>query len=111
MIIARGDVVMVAQKGVYEGKPRPAVVVQADRLTDHDSIVVCLVTDAKGATAAPFRVPVKPSYANGLAKPSLIEADRIVTIRRKNIGKVVGTLEDPILGLLSTALGAFLGLR
>jgi len=110
-VITRGDVVVIAQRGVYESKPRPAVVVQADRLADHPSILVCLVVGSEGASTAPFRIPVQPSYANGLTKPSLIQADRIVTIKRENIGEIVGRLEDAALGQLGVAIGAFIGLR
>ena len=46
-MIHRGDVVIIAQKGVYEGKPRPAVVIQSEALlADHPSISVCLIWSA-----------------------------------------------------------------
>jgi len=41
----RGDLVTVAAKGHYTGKPRPALVVQAtETLPYRDSVTVCLLT-------------------------------------------------------------------
>jgi mRNA-degrading endonuclease toxin of MazEF toxin-antitoxin module len=45
-VIRRGAVVVVRQRGVYEGKPRPAIVIQAEPfLAHHPSVLVCLVAD------------------------------------------------------------------
>jgi mRNA interferase MazF len=65
----RGDVVIVAIAGDY-GKPRPAVVVQADRfLDDFESILVCPMTsDATPHSVA--RIPVPHSPQTGLLTQS-----------------------------------------
>ena len=39
----RGDLITVAVSGNY-GKPRPALVIQSDYLTETDSVLVCLLT-------------------------------------------------------------------
>ena len=39
----RGDLVTVSLQGDY-GKPRPALIVQSDLLTDLESVVLCPVT-------------------------------------------------------------------
>ncbi len=111
-MIHRGDVVIIAQKGVYEGKPRPAVVIQSEALlADHPSILVCLIfTTDEGAGDAFYRVPIAPSSKNGLNKQSLIHVDKIATIRRNNIGKVVGKLEEAAIGRLNIGLALFQGL-
>lgn len=44
MSLRRGDLVTVAAKGPYTGKPRPALVVQADRLSQLASVMVCPLT-------------------------------------------------------------------
>jgi mRNA interferase MazF len=45
MRLRRGDLVTVAAKGAYTGKPRPAVVIQAgETLPYRDSVTVCLLT-------------------------------------------------------------------
>ena len=43
--MTRGDIVVVATKGAYSGKPRPALVVQADMFNEtHSSLTVCPIT-------------------------------------------------------------------
>jgi mRNA interferase MazF len=43
MTLRRGDLVTVAAKGDYTGKPRPALVIQAsETLPYRDSVTVCL---------------------------------------------------------------------
>src|SRR5947209_10049373 len=108
----RGDVVIIAQKGVYEGKPRPAVVVQNQALLeDHPSILVCLISAGEQNLDDVFyRIAVQPSSRNGLKEASTILADKIATIRRKNIGGVIGRLEEAALGRLDSALALFQGL-
>jgi mRNA interferase MazF len=108
----RGSVAVIAQKGVYKGKPRPAVIIQAEALLPtHPSILVCLVTGAEeGRPGAFYRIPVEPTSSNGLEKPSVIMADKIETIRRENVGQIIGYLDEATLGKLDTALLLFQGL-
>ena len=67
--------VTVASPGVYAGKPRPAVVVQADRwLQAHPSVTLCPLTST--LRQAPLvRIAVEPSRRNGLRKPSQLMVD------------------------------------
>jgi len=111
-MIHRGDVVIIAQRGVYEGKPRPAVVIQSEALlTDHPSMLVCLVyTAAEAAADVFYRIAVAPSSINGLNKQSVIHVDKIATIRRTNLSKIVGKLDVATIGQLNTALALFQGL-
>ena len=107
----RGDVVVFAQKGVTTGKPRPGVIVQAsDFLEDATMVVVCGITDRYADPTPFFRIEVEPTDANGLKKPSHIEADRPVPIKCDNIGKVVGEIDDATMAKLNTALALWLGL-
>jgi mRNA interferase MazF len=88
----RGDIVTVALSGDY-GKPRPAVVVQSDVLTqaDSQSVVVCLLTSQLEPVRS-FRMMLQPSAANGLEKPSQIMVDKLFTLSRQKVGQVVGSL-------------------
>lgn len=108
----RGDIVIIAQKGVWEGKPRPAVIIQSESmLADHPSILVCLVTASEEtASGAYYRIPVAPSPINGLKAPSLIQVDKISTIVRKNVRQVIGGLDPSTMGRLNAALALFQGL-
>lgn len=100
---------LVALAGDY-GKPRPAVVVQADILTESDcsSVVVCPLTTAL-SNASRIRVPVEPSEENGLAKASEIMTEKIAGVPRHRIRETIGRLESDRMRLLERALLLVLG--
>ncbi|QNJ04979.1 pemK-like family protein [Synechococcus sp. MEDNS5] len=59
----------VASAGVYSGKPRPAVVVQANRwLQGHPSVTLCPIISTL-LDAPLLRIPVDPNDSNGQLKP------------------------------------------
>ncbi len=67
--LRRGTMVTVASPGVYSGKPRPAVVVQADRwLQAHASVTLCPLTSTL-MDASLVRMPSNPRPAMGCASP------------------------------------------
>jgi mRNA interferase MazF len=105
----RGDVVVVAAAGDY-GKPRPAVVIQTDALSDaHPSVILCPMTSA--AVDAPhLRVTIDPSDENGLRLRSQVMADKPVTVHRKRIGQRVGRLAAQDVARLNAALAFVLGI-
>src|SRR5215472_9457104 len=105
----RGDVVTVAATGDY-GKPRPAVIVQTDALSEsHASVVVCQVT-SELANAPDFRITIDPTPENGLRLRSQVMADKPVTVRRERIGKKIGRLGNQDMARLGIALAFVLGL-
>lgn len=108
--LRRGTVVTVASPGAHSGKPRPAVVVQADRwLQAHPSVTLCPVTST--IRQAPLvRIAVEPSPRNGLLKPSQLMADKLFTVPLAAVGEVVGQLEPDVLVDLDLALRGWLEL-
>jgi len=108
--LRRGSVVTVASQGAYSGKPRPAVVVQANRwLQAHPSITVCPLTST--LREAPLvRIPVGPSPRNGLRKPSQLMIDKLFTVPFQAVGEVVGELEPEVMVDLDLALRGWLEL-
>lgn len=66
----RGDLVTVALQGDY-GKPRPALIVQADHFAELGSVVILPLTSHM-IDAPLLRLPVTPSPDNGLSGPSQI---------------------------------------
>jgi mRNA interferase MazF len=105
----RGDIVTVAAAG-YAGKPRPALVVQADLFNPtHASVTVCLMTSERH-DAPLFRVPVVPSRDNGVHVASDIMVDKIATIRRDAVGRRVGRLDATSLAAVDRALRLWLSL-
>jgi mRNA interferase MazF len=108
--LRRGTVVTVASPGVYSGKPRPAVVVQADRwLQAHPSVTLCPLTST--LMEAPLvRIAVDPSPRNGLRKTSQLMVDKLFTVPIQALGDVVGQLEPQVLTELDLALRGWLDL-
>lgn len=108
--LRRGTVVTVASPGAYSGKPRPAVVVQADRwLQAHPSVTLCPLTST--LVQAPLvRLAVEPSPRNGLRKPSQLMVDKLFTVPIQAVGEVVGQLEPHVLIDLDLALRGWLEL-
>ena len=81
----RGDLVTVAVPGDF-GKPRPALIVQADAFADHATVTVLLVSSAL-VDAPLLRLTVQPDTANGLRRPSQIMIDKAMTITRIKLGE------------------------
>ena len=109
-VLQRGLVVTVASPGVYSGKPRPAVVVQANRwLQGHPSVTLCPLTST--LVEAPLvRLNVNPSPSNGLRQCSQLMADKLFSVPTAAIGAVVGVLEAGALAKLDLALRSWLDL-
>ncbi|WP_250544959.1 type II toxin-antitoxin system PemK/MazF family toxin [Synechococcus sp. LA31] len=111
MPLERGLVVTVASPGVYSGKPRPAVVVQANRWLDgHPSITLCPLTSTL-IDAPLVRIAVAPSPGNGLPKRSQLMADKLFTVPAAAIGSMVGRLEAAAMADLDLALRDWLDLK
>ena len=104
----RGDLVTVAVSGDY-GKPRPALVIQADAFDLHPSVVVLPLTSE--IHAAPlFRVSVGIAKETGLRKPSQIMVDKATTVPRAKIGPRLGRVNAATMQAVNEALRGFLEL-
>lgn len=106
----RGDIVVVAAPGDY-GKPRPAVVIQADILTELglQSIVLCLMSSTKIQSPL-FRIPLEPTETNGLEMKTQIMVDKLLTVPRSKITRVIGHLTPEQTLQLNRTLGFVIGL-
>lgn len=105
----RGDLVTIAVSGDY-GKPRPALVIQADAFTEIGSVTVLRLTSDLHDWPA-FRVTVEPDPNNGLRTTSQIMIDKATTVPRDKIGGKIGRLDPDVLRAVSKAAVAFLGLE
>ena len=103
----RGDLLTVALPGA-DGKPRPAVVVQADRFNRLGSITFLPFTSDL-LPAEIFRIMINPSAENGLQTPCQVMADKCSTLPLAKVGNVFGRLGATDLGRVERALAAFLG--
>lgn len=106
----RGDLVTHAGPGDYAKKPRPALVVQSDRLLASDSVLLCLLTSEEDEPSGLPRVLVEPTPANGLRRRSHIMVEKLISARRTRCGKVIGRLEEEVMGDIDSALALVVGL-
>jgi len=105
----RGDIVTVAAPGDY-GKPRPAVIIQADVLNEAaQSTIVALVTGHL-LDAPLLRLSLQPDPGNGLQKPSQVQINRLLTLPTTKIGATIGRLSEEELIELDRLLAVVLGL-
>lgn len=98
----------VAMQGEF-GKPRPALVIQADPYQELGTVTVLPVTST--LIAAPLlRVTLQPSPGNGLQRPSQVMADKAMTVKREKAGPVFGRIDADALVDVDRCLAVFLGI-
>ena len=104
----RGDFVTIAMQGDF-GKPRPALVIQADQFDEHATVTVLPVTSA--LVAAPLlRITIQPSVGNGLQQLSQVMVDKAMTVKRDKIGQAFGRIDVDVLVEVERCLAVFLGI-
>ena len=104
----RGDFVTIAMPGDF-GKPRPALVIQADLFGEHATVTVSPLTST--LVAAPLlRITVQPNVENGLQKPSQIMLDKTMTVKRDKIRQAFGRIDADAMVKIERCLAVFLGI-
>lgn len=104
----RGDLVTIALPGEF-GKPRPALVIQANQFSEHSSTTVLPITST--LVAAPLlRINLQPSPENGLQKPSQVMVDKVMTVRCDKLGPAFGRIDPDALVEVERCLAVFLGI-
>jgi len=106
--VRRGDLVTVALPGDL-GKPRPAVVIQADHFSKLAAVTVLPITSTL-VQAPLLRVQVEPSGHNGLRASSQIMIDKVQTPPVARIAEPFGRLDGATMAAVNRALAVFLGL-
>lgn len=105
----RGEIWTVAGGPDYAGKPRPAVIVQADSFDATTSVTICALTT--NPTDVPSVRPiVEPSNRNRLREVSRIMVDKVSTVPRRRMGERLGQLDAEDVARLERALLVFLGI-
>lgn len=106
----RGELFSVAASGDY-GKPRPAVIIQADALLEGglNSVIICPLTSTP-TEAKWFRIAVEPEPENGLKKASYIMVDKVMSVRRERLGQPIGRISKEQIVQLNRALAFVVGL-
>jgi mRNA interferase MazF len=106
--LKRGDVALVVLQGEL-GKPRPGVIVQSDELGALSSLIVCPISSRIDAPNR-MRPVIDPTTQNGLRVRTQIMTDKLNTLRRDRIRRVIGTLDSDARERLDVALLLVLGL-
>jgi mRNA interferase MazF len=108
--VKRGAIVVVAARGPYTGKPRPAVVVQSDLFNPtHASITICPLT-SDCVDAPLFRLTIPPGSRTGLKSVSQVMIDKIVSVPRSAINEEIGECDPRELEAVEDGLRRWLGL-
>lgn len=105
----RGDIVSMAVSGDY-GKPRPALIIQADSFQALPSLTVLRISsDLHDAPL--IRILLQPDPDNGLREPSQIMVDKAVSVPRNKLGYRIGRIEPRLMRVVDNALQVFLALK
>jgi mRNA interferase MazF len=104
----RGDLVTIAVQGDF-GKPRPALVIQANHFSQHSCVTVLPISGTL-VSAPLLRVTVEPSAENGLQKPSQVMVDKAITVKRDKVGPTFGRIDAETLLEVERCLAVFLGI-
>jgi len=107
--LKRGEIWTVAGGAEYNGKPRPAIIIQSDKFDATLSITVCPLTGTL-VDASPARFAITPSDANGLRAISHAMVDKIATLPKSKVGRKLGALNSAEVALLNQTITLFLGL-
>jgi mRNA interferase MazF len=105
--VKRGDLVTIASQGDFR-KPRPALVVQADRFNETATVTILPVTRAI-VDAHLLRLTLEPPEMNGLQKRSQIMIDKTGTTQRDKISPAFGHLDDETMLSVTRSPAGFSG--
>lgn len=107
--LRRADVVVAVFPGEL-GKPRPAIVMQADDLiAAYSTILACPLTTHL-IDAPLLRPSLEPTEDNGLRLPSQVMVEKITPVRKEAIAQQVGRLTEDDMTRIETALIHIIGL-
>jgi mRNA interferase MazF len=107
--VKRGEIYYIVPPRAF-GKERPALVVQSTLFLENaPSVTFCLLTGSV-QFINPVRILIKPTKANGLDVPSLIQIDKVVTVETDRIRNRIGAITPTQLATVDAALKLWLGL-
>ena len=105
----RGEVWTIAGGADYARKPRPALIVHNELLSEVESVTFCGLTTEESDSPL-LRPLIEPDRRNGLRQASRVMVDKITTVRRERLGRHIGTLSPQEMERVDRGLMVFLGL-
>lgn len=110
MDVKRGAIVLASGPGEFTNKPRPFLIVQSDVFNAaHNSFTLCPVTSNVGGETL-FRVSVEPTVDTGLIDDSEIQVDKVQSLRRHRIVRILGHAPATTMEQVDQALRRWLAL-
>ena len=112
-MLTSGDVVLVdlgIPAGHEAGFPRPALVITAQRVLDHEPTVVQVVPLSSTLRGYEAEVPIDPDAANGLRRPSAAQCQHLRSVSRERIAGRQGTVGPADLAAVRDTVAALLDL-
>ena len=110
MEIRRGMIVLVEGPGDLAVKRRPFLVVQSDLFNEaHASVTLVPMTSLTGGETL-FRVPFAASDTTGISVESEAQVDKIKTLRRSRVVRVLGQADATSMEQVDQALRRWLAL-
>lgn len=106
--VRRGDIVSVAAQTVFGTKLRPALIIQSDYFAPLRSVTIIGFT-SQFDDAMDMRIPVEPSAGNQLRITSYAMVDSVTTVKREDLGALMGHIDQPDFDRIERALLIFLG--
>jgi mRNA interferase MazF len=106
--VKRGDLVTIVMQGDF-GKPRPALIIQADQFEPSATVTILPIT-SKIIAAPLLRINIQPDHENGLQKPSQVMVDKTMTVKRDKVKPAFGQLAPDKLIEVDRCLAIFLGI-
>jgi len=103
----RGDLVTIAMQGDF-GKPRPALVIQADQFCELATVTVLPITSSL-ISAPILRITLQPNADNGLERPSQVMVDKTMSVKREKLGSIFGRIDAAAMVEVERCLAVFLG--
>jgi mRNA interferase MazF len=101
--LKRGEIVVMMAPGDL-GKPRPAVVVQADEFGEETTPVLVCPMSSEVRQSTHISPVVEPKAEDGLRITSQIMTDKMPVLRRDRIRRVLGHLDASTQDALDRAL-------
>ena len=85
------------------------MIVQSDKFSTENSVTLCPIT-SDHQEAPLLRIELSPSETLPLARTSWIAVDKITTIRRAGIDRIIGNISPTGVVKLNASLVVFLGI-
>ncbi|MDR0842843.1 MAG: type II toxin-antitoxin system PemK/MazF family toxin [Acidobacteriota bacterium] len=102
----RGEI-WTLQDDRYASKARPVIIIQGTLADAFDSVILCLLTTFDSEKVA-TRVKVEPNEFNGLLKTSFVMTEKLITVRKEELGILVGNLTDSQMHAIARQLASVL---